>query len=294
MGDLMNRENKIAFIQVKLIEGWTDKRIREYLDLSERTYFYWKKIMLTEGHDVLINKQKPGPKPRFHIDTTNARRIQIWRKTYGWGPTKIEGHLDQHHGIHIPHNKIHQLLIQRELNKPIGKPRKTWGKRRWERKHSMSLWQGDWKDINTEFNPMLTFYDDHSRFIVASRRFTEATMDNTIKLLGIAFRKYGIPEQVITDRGSQFWNNMGEEPTEFTKFCLGNEVEHIKSSIGRPTTCGKIENFHGCYDKEIWVTNGNHAKFVRYWNYKRPNGAIGYLYPVEVFNRDKKTAINSG
>ena len=74
-----------------------------------------------------------------------------------------------------------------------------------------------------------------------------------------------------------------------------NGVQVIHSSVKRPTTCGKLENFHGRYDAEIWVTNGDHGKFVRYWNHKRPNGAIGYLYPVEVFYRDrKKSAINSG
>lgn len=290
----MKRENKIAFIQVKVIEGWKDTDIRKVIEVPRSTYFYWKSLIQKGKYAELVNKQKPGPKPQFHIDPINARRIQIWRKTYGWGPTKIEGHLNQHYGTHIPHNKIHQLLIQKELNKPIGKPRKTWGKRRWEREHSMSLWQGDWKDINTEFDPMLTFYDDHSRFVVASRRFREATMNNTINLLNFAFRKHGTPEQVITDRGSQFWNNLGEEPTEFTRFCLGNGVEHIKSSVGRPTTCGKIENFHGRYDAEIWVTDGNHSKFVRYWNNKRPNGAIGYKYPVEVFYTDRKSPINSG
>lgn len=290
----MKREDKIAFIKVKLIEGWKDIEIRKALKLSERTYFYWKRRM-QQNYVDLVNKQKPGPKPQFHIDPVNARRIQLWRKTYGWGPTKMEGHLDVHHKVHIPHNKIHQLFIRKGLNKPIGKPRKTWGKRRWERKHSMSLWQGDWKDINTEFNPMMTFYDDHSRCVVASRRYAEATMENTIRLVESAFKRHGVPEQILTDHGSQFTKNTGEGPNGFEQFCIEQGVQVIHSTVKRPTTCGKIENFHGCYDAEIWVTKGDHRKFIWYWNNKRPCGAIGYLYPVEVFYRDrKKTAINSG
>lgn len=290
----MERKNKIAFIRVKLLEGWTDKQIRTHLGIPERTYFYWKSRM-QEGYEALIRRQKPGPKPRFSMDPTSARRIQFWRKTYGWGPAKIEGHLDQHYHIHIPHNRIYRLLVQKDLNKPIGEPRKTWGKRRWERAHSMSLWQTDWKDINTEFDPMLTFYDDHSRFVVASQRFKEATMENTIALARSAFMRHGVPEQILSDHGSQFTNNRGESLTEFELFCKENGVQTILSSVGRPTTCGKIENFHGRYDAEIWVTKGDHAKFMRYWNYKRPCGAIGYLYPVEVFYRDRKgTASNLG
>ncbi|MDI6720812.1 MAG: DDE-type integrase/transposase/recombinase [Candidatus Aenigmarchaeota archaeon] len=290
----MDRTSKIAFIRLKLIEGWTDKEIREHLGIPERTYFYWKR-RIEEDYANLVNKQKPGPKPQFTIDPTNSRRIQSWRKAYGWGPAKIEGHLNAHYGIHVPHNRIYQLLKEKNLNKPIGYERKVWGKKRWEREHSMTLWQGDWKDINCDDRkPMMTFYDDHSRFVTASRRFDEATMENTIKLLSLAFKKHGFPEQILTDNGSQFTNNRSEELTEFEQFCIDNGIETITSTKNRPTTLGKIENFHGCYDSEIWITKGNHAKFMWYWNNKRPCGAIGYLYPVEVFYRDRETAINSG
>lgn len=291
----MKRENKIVFLQVKLIEGWRDIDIRNAIEVPRSTYFYWKHLIKTQGHATIINKQKPGPKPKFHIDAINSRRIQLWRKNYGWSPVKIEGHLDNHYGIHIPHNRIYQLLKEKDLNKPIGYERKTWGKKRWEREHSMSLWQGDWKDIvSDDEKPMLSFYDDHSRFVVASRRFEEATMDNTIKLIGHAFKRYGVPGQVLTDNGTQFVNNRSDELTEFEQFCIDNGSEPIRSSKNRPTTLGKLENFHGRYDDEIWITDGNHKKFIRYWNYKRPNGAIGYLYPVEVFYRDRKSPINSG
>ena len=289
----MKRENRIAFIKIKLIEGWTDKEIRQELGIPESTYFYWKQRM-QQDYVALVNKQKPGPKPQFHIDPTTSRLVQLWRTKYGWGPTKMEGHLDVHYKTHIPHNKIHQLFIQKGLNKPIGEPRKTWGKKRWERAHSMSLWQVDWKDINTEFDPMLTFYDDHSRFVVASKRLTNATMENTIKLAEQAFNRHGMPEQILSDNGTQFTNTKSEKLTEFEQFCLDKGIEVIHSTVKRPTTCGKIENFHGCYDNEIWITKGDHAKFMRYWNNKRPCGAIGYKYPVEVFYNDRKTPINSG
>jgi putative transposase len=291
----MKREDKIAFVQVKLIEGWRDKDIRLAIEVPRSTYFYWKSLIQQNKYAELVNRQKPGPKPRFTISPVNQRRITSWRRQYGWGPTKIEGHLGVHHSTHVPHNAIYDFIKDRGLNKPIGYERRTWGKKRWERQHSMSLWQGDWKDINSDTEiPMMSFYDDHSRYIVASQRFNEATMENTIRLVEQAFRKYGRPEQIITDNGSQFKNNQSENLTEFEKFCTGQGVEVIHSTKNRPTTMGKIENFHGCYDAEIWVTQGNHAKFVHYWNNKRPNGAIGYLYPVEVFYRDRKSPINSG
>jgi hypothetical protein len=146
----MIRENKIAFIRVKLIEGWKGINIRRELGIPKSTYFYWKSLIEQGKYASLVNKQKPGPKPTFHIDPTNQQRMLFWRKKYGWGPTKIEGHLNVHFNVHVPHNRIHQLFITKGLNKPVLNPRKTWGKRIWEREHSMTLFQADWKDINCE------------------------------------------------------------------------------------------------------------------------------------------------
>jgi len=112
----MKRENKIAFIRVKLVEGWKDIDIREELGLPKRTYFYWKQRM-QHDYAALVKKQKPGPKPRFTISPLDQQRIASWRKQYGWGPTKIEGHLDVHHSTHIPHNAIYDFIKSRNLNK---------------------------------------------------------------------------------------------------------------------------------------------------------------------------------
>lgn len=290
----MERTNKIAFIRVKLLEGWKDIEIRKELGIPESTYFYWKGLIKEGKYASLVNMQKPGPKPVFHIDSLNERRMLLWRNKYGWGPTKIEGHLKVHYGIHIPHNKIYKLFVQEGVNKAIANPRKTWGKKRWERQHSMSLWQVDWKDTNSDDEePMLTFYDDHARFVTASRRFDNATMENVIRLAEYAFRRHGVPEQILSDRGSQFTNNRGEGLTEFEQFCLNNGIETIRASKQRPTTLGKIENFHGQYDQESWRFK-SHAAYMVHWNYHRPNGGIGYLYPSERFFNDRKTPINSG
>lgn len=290
----MNREQKIRFIEAKIKEGWKNRLIISITEVPRRTYFYWKSVMNEQGIDALINKKKPGPKPSFFINTDTKQKILQWRRRYGWGPTRIEGHLEKHHNIHFPHNRIHRLLIQKGMNEPIQKPRKTWGKKRWERKHSMSLLQADWKDVNVEPGPMLTFIDDHSRFILGSRRFDNATVHNSIKLLERVCRRHGCPEQVLTDNGTQFANNQNEFPSTFTQFCIDNGIEHIRTSKKRPTTTGKIEAFHGCYEMEAWRFK-THSAYIRHWNYNRPHGAIGYLYPVEVFYKDRKRgAINSG
>lgn len=289
----MTREHKIRFMNRMIKIGWTDEMIMSHIAVPRRTYYFWKSRIREHGCNELINNNRPGPKPvEFIIDARTKEMILKWRKKYGWGPTRIEGHLDKHYKVHVPHNRIYQLFVNRGINEAIEKPRKTWGKKRWERKHSMSLLQGDWKDVRVG-SPMLTFIDDHSRFILGSRRFSEATAENTVKMLEGVCKKYGFPEQVLTDNGVQFVNNKSEFPSDFTQFCVDNGIQHIRTSKRRPTTTGKIEAFHGCYEREAWRFS-THDAYIRHWNHERPHGSLGYLYPVEVFYKDMRGATNSG
>jgi len=288
----MKREVKISAIRVKLIQGFTDKQIRNELVIPESTYFYWKARIEKDGLASVLQKCKPGPEPTKMLDPFVRKHALLWRKKFGWGPCKIAGHLRVHHDIKISHHQIYNLFINEGLNKPLNYVRKIRGKKRYERMHSMSLLHTDWKDVLTK--PMLTYLDDHSRFVLASKKFDEATMENSIRLLEFVVKQFGKPMQILTDRGSQFWNNYGDNPTEFTQFCDDNDIEHIKCSKGSPQANGKLEAFHGCYDAEAWRFK-THERFIRYWNYKRPHGGIGFLYPAEIFYRDRReTPINSG
>jgi len=59
------------------------------------------------------------------------------------------------------------------------KKRRKWV--RYERKHSMSLWQGDWKRLGEKW--IIAFMDDASRLITCYGVFDSATTENTIKVL---------------------------------------------------------------------------------------------------------------
>lgn len=53
------------------------------------------------------------------------------------------------------------------MNKPITEPRKIWGRKRFERMHSTSLWQADFKLCEDDYW-MISFQNDHLRFITGS------------------------------------------------------------------------------------------------------------------------------
>jgi transposase InsO family protein len=181
-----------------------------------------------------------------------------------------------------PHN-IHKILNKAGLNNPIPQPRRIWRKRRFERPHSNSLWQADFK-LTEHDEWMISYLDDHSRFIPGSRIHHNPTAKHAIRLLEESVKQYGKPDQILTDRGTQFYPARGGI-SEFTEFCSGNGIQHIVASVRRPSTIGKIEAFHKAYTIEASIYP-THKEFVNYWNYERPHQGIGYLYPADVYFRD--------
>ena len=285
----MERKEKVYAIANWLMQGYTDKQIREKLGIPKMTYFRWKKRIKEEGLQSVANKKPAGRKPVFEIQNDIRSQIVEWRKKYGWGPTRIEGHLKAHYKTHIPHNQIYRIFVERKLNKPLGMPRKDWGKGRFERTHSMSLLQADFKLIDWNDLWMVNFIDDHSRFIVYSKVLDGyPEMEDVIQGVEKILQIHGTPVQVLTDNGSQFVNNQGNEKTEFTLLCERSGIQHLTTSKKRPSTIGKLENFHGQYDNEAWRFK-IHGKYIHHWNYKRPHGALGYLYPCEIFVRDRRS-----
>jgi putative transposase len=133
---------------------------------------------------------------------------------------------------------------------------------------------------------MISFQDDHSRFITGSVKVWDPTGENALRLLEKTVRKYGVPEQVLTDQGTQFKPARGGT-SEFAMHFQDMGIEHITASKRRPTTIGKIEAFHKAYEAESRLFK-KHWSFIRYYNYTRPHEALNYLAPATIYFKDKK------
>lgn len=70
---------------------------------------------------------------------------------------------------------------------------------------------------------MISFLDNHSRFIPGSEIHHDPTAENAIQLLKACIAEYGGPEQILTDRGAQFYP-AGGGVSAFTEFCGGNGI----------------------------------------------------------------------
>jgi transposase InsO family protein len=267
------------------LEGWRSRDIATALRIDERTVYRWWSLYRKQGWESLIVKSR-RPHRFWKTPQKTVEVILKLRREKRWGPCKIEGYLKNYGGegvIAVGHNAIYRILIEAELNNPIEAPRKVWGKRRFERLYSNSLWQADFK-LTSQDEWMISYLDDHSRFVPGSEIHHNPTGEHAIHLLEDCIHSYGRPDQVLTDQGTQFHPARGEI-SAFTEFCSGNGIKHIVTSVRRPSTIGKIEAFHKAYKYEAWMFN-SHIEFIRYWNYERPHQGIGYLYPADIYFRD--------
>jgi len=103
-------------------------------------------------------------------------------------------------------------------------------------------------------------------------------------LFNKASKKYGLPKEVLSDRGTQYYSQRGEN-CKFSEYLRSLGVKHILASVKKPTTTGKLERFWLTHNKERWNFNSL-TRFVRFYNFERPHMSLNYLTPYEVFQRD--------
>lgn len=146
------------------------------------------------------------------------------------------------------------------------------------------LWHTDWTDCPFTGKKLIAFIDDNSRFIVHAEYFENATTENTVLAFMNAMDRYGKPENILTDQGTQFHEN-----GKFREFCEKNGIKHIFGRVGHPQTNGKIERWFGTYKQEFQPQRWSLNDFVEIYNTKRLHQGIGYKKPIERY----KCAINS-
>ena len=230
------------------LKGWIIRKrlprrsvteICTYAKISRDMFYRWWNRYRTEGKNGFKEKPKGRPKTAS-IDDSLKQKVVKLRQRCDWGPNKIAGHLNPQRLHHRPQPSL-PIIREAGLNHPINEPGKTWGTRRFQREHDNSLLQADFKLCGDD-NWMISYQDDHSRFITGSVKNHSPTGENAILLLERAVKRYGVPEQILTDQGTQFKPARGET-SEFDRHCSELGIEHITASVRMPTTRARLKLF---------------------------------------------------
>ncbi|MDP3562957.1 MAG: DDE-type integrase/transposase/recombinase, partial [Methanoregula sp.] len=191
----------------KLICQWVKKKpvveiTRDFQITRQRVYQLINQFKEMGEYPALKRsgrKSKPIDKPTEDLILESYRANNV-------GPTHLEKKIEEVYGIHVPHNRIYRVLLNHDLVEINMKKRQQRKYVRYERAHSMSMWQGDWKEFEIDNSKkwVVAFIDDSSRLITCYGVFDYPTTQNTITVLNQGFREYGTPREILTDHGTQF------------------------------------------------------------------------------------------
>jgi putative transposase len=277
--------------ELALIQKVTRRRVEQL----------WQVYRLTGALPTL---KKPG-RPKRSSDLKEAAIILETYQQHQLGAVNLENIIKVKLGVHVPHNRIHEVL--RVNGKAVAQPnkqrRRSWV--RYERQHSMSLWHMDWKQLSTG-EWFLAIMDDASRYIVAYGAYPEATTENTLTVLKEAITQYGCPDEILTDRGTQFYASEGERKekgvSQFEQYLADREIKHILCRVNHPQTNGKLERFYGVLEDKM-IRRAQIAtvpEYVHWHNQIKPHMSLNWENletPLQAFQRklpeDRKNLIHT-
>jgi len=182
-------DKKIRYIIRAKTNNISPKRIALEIVVSEstvkRVWMYWMK------NRELLPIKKFGRKSQ-DLDGKFVDLILEIHKKQRLGARRLEKIIEFEHGIHIPHNKIHKVLLEHGLaneSKNKKKRRKAWI--RYEREHSLTAVHLDWHTSKINGKELCVVLDDSSRCILAGNEIDEATAENSINLVQEVLDRFG-------------------------------------------------------------------------------------------------------
>jgi len=269
------------------------KAAKEY-GISDASFYTWRKQLNAAANQNKEEQPDKGPQISEEEKTLLALKEQF---PY-FGAVKLSKQLLRTYGLNLHPGRVKRILDQHGFEQerlPKAPPK---GSRRFERINSGELWMMDIMYYRLKKEGrfyLVSILDDYSRFIVAHRVCTTQTGDNITAVFHEAADSYGLPNQLLTDRGSQFASWKGISAFQEMLGNLG--VEHILTKSQSPQCIGKLESFHRNIQKEllrrqefatIKEASKAIAEYVEHYNYERVHMGIGYLVPADrYFNTAK-------
>jgi len=135
---------KIRWIIRQLNKGTPVKEIAAVMRVTPRRIYQIKKQYEETGK---VELKHPGREPK-QIDQQTERIVLEAYQRYKLSPVPLEKLVEVDYNIHLPHNTIYRVLLKHNLVEENINKKKRRKRVRYERTHSMSLWQGDWKRLD--------------------------------------------------------------------------------------------------------------------------------------------------
>jgi transposase InsO family protein len=264
-------------------------------EISRPTGYLWLKRYRELGVNGIAEKsRKPHHSPR-RTDTTLEQHVVRARQRYpDWGARKLRVVLARE-GVELPRNTIHRILLRHDLVREEERHRPAL--QRFERSQPNELWQMDFKGPTgwpQSVGP-LSVLDDHSRYLIALAANGNTRGEPVREKLEEAFQRCGVPEGMLMDHGTPWWNRAPGGWTKLSLWLMRQGIELHWSGIRHPQTQGKVERFHGSLQRAV-ERRGLGQQHPQAWldayrfehNHVRPHEALGMRTPAAVWRPSRR------
>ena len=213
---------------------------REF-NITRKTGYKW--LERSQNNESLSNKSRTpltiaNRTPKEIEELIVLLRIQ----NPGWGAKKLKQVLENQNFV-LPSAKTVNNILNRYgcISKEESLKHKPFV--RFEKENCNDMWQTDFKGefrmLDGNYCYPLNIFDDHSRYALVVHPVT-STANIVIPTFQEAFRRYGLPNSVLSDNGAQF-AGFRQGFTQFEKWLMEHDILPIHGRIKHPQTQGKIE-----------------------------------------------------
>jgi transposase InsO family protein len=267
------------------------KALCEEFGISRPTGYLWLKRF--RGCDRLQDLSEVSRRPhRSPRQTARAIEDQViaLRKTYpDWGAAKLVKLLERKQ-IEIPRITVHRILLRNGLVKEQDRHRPAL--RRFEREAPNQLWQMDFKGMPEAQKDCLplVILDDHSRYLLGLFAAGGTKAKPVQEYLTAVFLRDGLPEAMLMDHGTPWWNMRSESGwTWLTVWLMKQGIRLYLSGYRHPQTQGKIERCNGSLEAALCKRPKPVAQHWQAWldayrqehNHVRPHEALQMDVPAQ-------------
>jgi len=291
----LSSEQKLLLLDTWQRSGLPARDFAAMVNVSHHTLYTWKKKFETLGPAGLMDQPKGGKKGSRLPELTKRTILMLKTAHPDWGCQRISDMLVRGPALPASPSSVAKVLHEagyevEEVATRAHRPQV----RSFERAKPNQLWQTDLftfvlKRQNRRVY-LVAFMDDHSRFITGYGLHASQSAALVLEVLRSAIAACGVPEEILTDNGSQYVTWRGK--SQFTRELEKRGIKQIVARPRRPQTLGKIERFWGslwreCVETAVFLDLAEARQriglWIDYYNLQRPHQGIEGLVPADRF-----------
>jgi transposase InsO family protein len=286
-------DQRMEFVRLCEAGGVSVSELCRRFGISRQTGHLLLRRHKAEGAAGLAPRsRRPRHSPCRTTVPVEDRIVALRGEHPAWGGRKIARRLADLGCVEVPSaSTVTQVLRRHGLLDPAEAARhKAWT--RFERERPNELWQMDFKGhvalAAGRCHP-LTVLDDRSRYALCLAACGDETAFTVRSRLTDAFRRYGLPQAMLSDNGSPWGGHGLGDYTAFEVWLMRLGVRLLHGRAYHPQTQGKEERFHRTLNVEVLQARrfldlaqcqSTFDAWRHVYNEHRPHEALGLAVPA--------------